>query len=273
MRAQCPTRVARGHACTARNAACERWFGVKTTSWGRAVYAAFLRCQAQSERFRSPISARRASRSARFLIADELRLDLLDRRETALQIFGQSLREARLPFGNAHRFLDTSQGVLHFQISPGSTQQQSDRRIVFWGTQQIVYCGKIEVQLAGMLGLEGPLLQLDDHEAVKLRVIEQQIEVLVLILHAKMHLAANEGESLAHLQKQLAHVLDQLTLDIPFCERFGQFQESKLTGVTSRFLSKRRLGIWKRLLEEGCQWGGSNLATACGQIAPGSRGG
>ena len=66
--------------------------------------------------------------------------------------------------------------------------------------------GQVEVELAGILRLELPGLQLNHKITVQTHVIEEQVHIEGLISNRERHLTADEGEAAAKLQQQVAQV-------------------------------------------------------------------
>ena len=74
----------------------------------------------------------------------------------------------------------------------------------FDGPHRTVHRRKVEVQLAGMFGLEGTYLQLKDEIAVEANVVEEKIDIKGLPVHAQRDLAPHERESASQLQEEVA---------------------------------------------------------------------
>jgi hypothetical protein len=103
----------------------------------------------------------------------QLRLDLLDRRQTPFQALRQFPNQCRLPPGDADRLFQITERILDDDRVLRPTEQQSDRRLVVGVTQQIIYSREIHVELSDEPRLERHGLQLDDHVATELQVIKE----------------------------------------------------------------------------------------------------
>ena len=70
--------------------------------------------------------------------------------------------------------------------------------------QKVVDSGEIEIHLAGVLRLERAHFEIDDHEASKLEVVEQQVDLKIFAADFNWILAAYESEANSELNKKLA---------------------------------------------------------------------
>lgn len=80
------------------------------------------------------------------------------------------------------------------------TEQETNRRLVPFGTKLAIYRRQVEVELAGILGLELANLEFHHEEAVEPHVIEEQVQVERLVGHGKGNLAADECEAATEFQ-------------------------------------------------------------------------
>ncbi len=109
--------------------------------------------------------------------------------------------------GEADGFLDVAQAVFGEDAVFGLTEDQADGGGVLRVSQQVIIDGgAVEVHLAGMLGLEVALHQLDHHEATKLQVVEEQIEVEFSVADFEPVLTAGEGEAAPQFGQELFQV-------------------------------------------------------------------
>lgn len=102
-----------------------------------------------------------------------------------------------------------------------------------------------------MLGPEVAGLQLDDHIAAQLQVVEEQVEVEVVAPHLEVHLAADEGEAGTEFQEQLAQVLQQAAVDVTLAGVLGQAEEVEVVGVLEQGHSQFGLRRWEGAVEVG----------------------
>ena len=80
----------------------------------------------------------------------QLGLNLLDSGQCSFQLLGKTF-EVR-EFGDAEWFPNVAQRVLGYELILRFTQDEADGRLVVRVTEHIVHRGKIEVELAGVLG-------------------------------------------------------------------------------------------------------------------------
>ena len=66
--------------------------------------------------------------------------------------------------------------------------------------QEIVHRRQVEIHLARVFGLEAIELEVNDNEAAKSKMIEEQIKAKVLASHFKPILAADKREAYAEFQ-------------------------------------------------------------------------
>ena len=69
--------------------------------------------------------------------------------------------------------------------------------------QQVVDRREIEIHLAGELGLERNGLQIDDHVAAQLEVIEEQVDAKFFASDRQRILAADECEADSQFEQEL----------------------------------------------------------------------
>lgn len=115
-------------------------------------------------------------------------------------------------------------------------EEQTDRRLVVRMRQQIVHRRHVHAQLSEERRLELDRLQLEDDIATEPQVVEEQIAEELVATELQPHLAADEGEALAHLQQEPADVIDQRQLEIPFAVRLLISEEIEQIRVTGRLL-------------------------------------
>jgi hypothetical protein len=71
-------------------------------------------------------------------------------------------------------------------------QEQADRRVIVWRFYIRINGGKVEVQLTGILWLEGRRFEFDNDVASQLKMIEQQINKKLRSTNLKPILATNK---------------------------------------------------------------------------------
>lgn len=140
-------------------------------------------------------------------------------------VLGSSGSGRQLVTGHADRFVEIAQRVLRHQVIPVAAQNQADREIVFRCLDLLVHGGEIEIELTGIFRLEGAALQLDDHIAMQLQMVEKQINVKILLANLQMILPPHEGKALAKLEHEAGQVLDQGIFYGPFPGLLTQAQE------------------------------------------------
>jgi hypothetical protein len=142
----------------------------------------------------------------------ERRLKLSDRGQAAFQVVGERLGD--LILGYADRLAHIAQGIRDNHPIFALAQNQADAGLVLRVAQQVVRRRKVEVHLAGILGLELANLEIDHNIAAQLEMVEQHVQVVVLVGHFEVILAADEGKPDPQLKQEGADVLDQAALDV-----------------------------------------------------------
>ncbi len=104
---------------------------------------------------------------------------LQPRRERSRQLIGR----------DADRLVDAGETVLGKELIPLLAKDQTDGRGVGRVLEPVVDDVPVEVQLAGILGPELPLLQINDDERPQSQMVEKQVDVEVLVA-----IPGNEGK-------------------------------------------------------------------------------
>ena len=127
--------------------------------------------------------------------------------------------------------LTPSKGVFGHEAVLVLAEDQADGRLVGRVAQPVVHHVAVEVHLAGVLGLEGAFLQVDDHEAAQAQVVEQQVDVEVLLADVEVILPPDEGEALAEFQQELLQVGQQAGFQFALVEGLFEREEVEDVGV------------------------------------------
>jgi len=117
-----------------------------------------------------------------------------------------------LEAGNANWFRHVAQRIFDNHPVPPLAENQPNARLVVRMAQQIVHRRKVEVQLAGILGLEIAALQLNHDERAQTQVVTQQVELKLLPANLNRKLAPHESKTHAQFQEKLPDVLHQGSL-------------------------------------------------------------
>src|SRR3954466_1982046 len=136
------------------------------------------------------------------LLTAELRLKLLHCGQAAFEVLGKLFDDFRLPAGNTDRLLQVAQRILDDDPVLRAAQK-ADGRVVVGMAQEVVHRGEIDVDPADECRIEGDCLQLDDHVAAQLEVIEKQVEIVVAARELEVDLPADERESAAELEQEV----------------------------------------------------------------------
>jgi hypothetical protein len=96
--------------------------------------------------------------------------------------------------------------------------------------EQIVGRRQVEVELADERRIERDRLELDDDEAAKLQVIEEEVEVEVLFANLQVDPAADEREAGAQLEEEPLDVVDEGLLDLALAPGIGGAEEVEQVG-------------------------------------------
>ena len=116
-------------------------------------------------------------------------------------------------------------------------------------SKHVVDEGDIEVELAGVFGLELARLELDDHVAGLFDVEEEQVHVEVVAVDVELDLPADEGESRAQFAERFGDPGREGVLKVAFGDFAGEAEKFEVVGVLGDLLGK--LGILRnKLLRE-----------------------
>ena len=144
----------------------------------------------------------------------QFRLDLFDCGQRAFQLFGKPLQAVEN--GDAHGRRVVPERVLRHDAVLGFAEDEADARTVIGMAQDIVNGGQVEIHFPGVLGLEARHLEIDDAEASKLQVVEEQVELEIFSPDFEWNLAADEGEADTQFDQELAEVHQESLLQIAF---------------------------------------------------------
>ena len=120
-------------------------------------------------------------------------------------------------------------------------KDQADGGLIVGALQAVVDDVAVEVQLAGVLGFELALLQVDDDERPQPQVVEEQVYVEILVADVEAVLPADEGEALAEFEQELLQMADEFGFELAFLEWLGQSEKVEDVGVFERLLREVRL--------------------------------
>jgi hypothetical protein len=103
---------------------------------------------------------------------------------------------------------------------------------------------QVEVHFAGELRLEVGDLQVDDHVAAQLQVVEEQVDAEFLAADLQQILAADEREADAELEQEGTDMFEQAALQLSLLRVGAQGQEVEVVWVLENLL--RQLGLRRR---------------------------
>lgn len=95
---------------------------------------------------------------------------MFDARQTCFELGGQRMHQ--LVFGNTDRLVRVTESVLGDDAIPSPTEKEPDGGGIGLAPQLRIDATQIEVELTGVLGTAFAGLELDDHEAPQVKVIE-----------------------------------------------------------------------------------------------------
>lgn len=144
----------------------------------------------------------------------EFRFKFFDGGEAALEFFREFFEVREL--SDAQRLGHVAQRVFRDDAVLFLAQDQADAGFVIGVAQQIIYGGKLEVHLAGVLRLERAPFEVEDHVAAELEVIEEQVDPVFLAGDFQRDLAAYECEAQAEFKDKFLNVADKTGLQFAF---------------------------------------------------------
>jgi hypothetical protein len=97
--------------------------------------------------------------------------------------------------------------------------------------QEVVHCGKVEIQLADKGRIKRTGFELDYDEAAQLQMVEKQVDAEILVADFERYLLANKGESGAQFKQESLDVIHQGLLDLPLTARVGGAEEIEEVGI------------------------------------------
>jgi hypothetical protein len=115
---------------------------------------------------------------------------------------------------------------------------------VLLAASAVVDEGHVEAQLAGVLGLEGADLELDDDVPQLLDVEQQQVEDVLVAVDVEPDLPVDEREPGAELPQGLDEAVHQRLLEVAFGDLLAQLEEVEDVRVLGDLL--RELGVRRR---------------------------
>ena len=142
---------------------------------------------------------------------------LLQELHALAQLFlrGQHVLDADVVVGgHTHRGTDATERPLYVGLVHIGTDEQPYGGVVIVGFQQVINRIHVEVELAGILGLELAGLELAHNVATQAYVVEQQIYLARAAAHDDLFLPPHEGESVAQFQQQAGDALAQRLLQL-----------------------------------------------------------
>lgn len=136
-------------------------------------------------------------------------------------------------FGGEELFAAFEDGVLDDGFILIGAEDEADGGIVVGRAFEVVEHSHVHIDLADVLMSELGGFQVDDDEAFQDVVIEDEIEVEVAGFGADAHLAGDEGEAMAHFQKEALELGDDGRLDFGLGGGwvFRQAKEFKDVGI------------------------------------------
>jgi len=172
----------------------------------------------------------------------QLGLKLLHCRQSSLEILGQFYQVPKL--GDAHRRRGVPEGIFRYDPVLRFAQDEADARLVVGMAEKVVDGGEVEVHLAGVLRLERRRLQVNNHEASELQVVEEQVQPEVLSTHLKRHLAPDKGEPYAEFDEKLTQVFEKAPFEVALLRFRSEGEEIEVVGIFDELLCQ--IGLRRR---------------------------
>ena len=126
-------------------------------------------------------------------------------------------------------------------------EQQADGGLVVRGLDLGIHGGEIEIELAGVFGLEGRGLEFHHHIAFQPGVVEEQVDEKFIAADLKAELAADKGEAGAQFQQKPGDVADEGVFDIALVGFVAEAEKVEEVGVFQRFGSELAHGVRQEL--------------------------
>ena len=105
--------------------------------------------------------------------------------------------------------VDGSEWKWKWVVVAAAADQDPDGWCVPIALEFVVDERHVEAELACILGLELPRLQLNDDVAQLLHVEEQEVEVKIITAHFQLNPPANKGKARAQLKEKALHMIHQ----------------------------------------------------------------
>lgn len=115
--------------------------------------------------------------------------------------------------------------VLNHFIILRSAQQNTDARIFVWPLSIPIESLHVESELAHVLGRESPSLEFKGDKALKIPMVEQQIEFKVVTANLDTNLFSDKGEAISELHKKLSWIQEEARLEVGFTMGFWEIEE------------------------------------------------
>ena len=110
-------------------------------------------------------------------------------------------------------------------------EDDPNARCIVLVAKQVIHCRQVEVHLACKLGLE--LLNLEFHhdEAAQAKMVEEQVQVVVLSSDLEVVLATYKSKAFAKLQDKGAKMFKKAKLQLSFGHLRPKGQEVEAVGI------------------------------------------
>lgn len=100
------------------------------------------------------------------------------------------------------------------QLAAAGAEEDPYRRAVALASDRVVDDVYVEVELAGVLRLEAPGLQLHHHVPVQVHVVEEEVDEELLPVDLQAVLGADEGETCTQLDQETLELGDERLLEV-----------------------------------------------------------
>jgi hypothetical protein len=105
-------------------------------------------------------------------------------------------------------------------------------------THLILHGSKIEVHLTHELGLEGYDLQINDHIAAQMQVVEEQIKVVILTRDIQMMLLSDKGKALSQFEQEILQAIGESFFELPLGNVRAEPEKLEIVGILDELLSE-----------------------------------
>lgn len=137
-------------------------------------------------------------------------------------------------FRDRHRSCLSSESVFDSSMVFLLAYQDADSRLITRISESIIYETEIKSELASVFGNKLPCLELYHDIALESRMIEQEIEIVILSVESDMILIADIGKSDPKLKDKIFEIFDELGFEFSFLVFISETEKIKNIAIFYR---------------------------------------